>query len=638
MFPVPEAWAPNADAEEKSGKKRGGLTSKLLDIDSLKTLLPIAHDTPAVLLHSSAPIMPFMTMTKPRERIEEEWDQLQRKKSKEDDVLAKAAQEDMESKMKMAKELGMSLEMMNSLDAADEGQDDEAFEAEIVELFKVFDEDGSGDLSPEEVRRAMSGLSDAIPQDEIEAMIKEADADGDGVIDCTEFARMMKARRRVLKLAESMSGRAKADATNVGECPHIDMKSFLALPPLKLPKKAISKKRARRAYRPYNGFKKNASAEELRRELKRARKTKEVLDIKVRKNVEWVQAHCPVTSIRAQLYCKRWGAQKLQNLFQRIEFGRISSALNTWKEFSEWKRNQEHVEKYMKLKGSRRLTSLLKNWKRKRVLAAWNAWFNGIEQGIKMERVAAAIEAQRIIRGWLGKQATIHLKKVYAAIDIERIVRGFLGRCIAKKKVEEKRRDDAARLIQRNYRGWEGKKVAKIIAQQHREFKAALKIQGAWRGYTGRRVYRILSRARKELHAAIDIARVWRGYFHRQIVDAMRQAFAEDTAAEVIQTCWRGFCGRLKGNAFIQNRIRQLAQEEASVKIQNAWRRYLAKTAMERRKLHRAAVRVQTRWRAHQGKLAMHLKKRAKAELEAERERASKRCKRCIAEEKHRKR
>ena len=60
----------------------------------------------------------------------------------------------------------------------------ENFEKETREAFKVFDKDGSGTISTDELRQVMKSLGENLTEDEIEEMVREADSDGNGVIDC----------------------------------------------------------------------------------------------------------------------------------------------------------------------------------------------------------------------------------------------------------------------------------------------------------------------------------------------------------------------------------------------------------------------------------------------------------------------
>lgn len=56
-------------------------------------------------------------------------------------------------------------------------------EEEIREAFRVFDKDGSGSISANDLRHIMTNLGDKLPDEEVDEMIQEADLDGDGQID-----------------------------------------------------------------------------------------------------------------------------------------------------------------------------------------------------------------------------------------------------------------------------------------------------------------------------------------------------------------------------------------------------------------------------------------------------------------------
>ena len=53
-------------------------------------------------------------------------------------------------------------------------------EEERRQAFRIFDRDGNGYISPEELRTVMCNLGEKLTDDEVAAMIKEADMDGDG--------------------------------------------------------------------------------------------------------------------------------------------------------------------------------------------------------------------------------------------------------------------------------------------------------------------------------------------------------------------------------------------------------------------------------------------------------------------------
>jgi calmodulin len=58
------------------------------------------------------------------------------------------------------------------------------FEHEMRMAFEVFDRDGSGTISSEELRLVMKQLGENLTDREIQEMVEEADKDGDGNIDC----------------------------------------------------------------------------------------------------------------------------------------------------------------------------------------------------------------------------------------------------------------------------------------------------------------------------------------------------------------------------------------------------------------------------------------------------------------------
>ena len=58
-------------------------------------------------------------------------------------------------------------------------QDDEI---ELKESFRVFDKNGDGYITANELRQVMLNLGEKLTDDEVDEMIREADADGDGKV------------------------------------------------------------------------------------------------------------------------------------------------------------------------------------------------------------------------------------------------------------------------------------------------------------------------------------------------------------------------------------------------------------------------------------------------------------------------
>lgn len=69
--------------------------------------------------------------------------------------------------------------------------EDEEKKAEAEAVFNAFDEDGSGEISVNELKKALETLGQNPTDKEIQQLIKEADEDGSGEIDKDEFVALV---------------------------------------------------------------------------------------------------------------------------------------------------------------------------------------------------------------------------------------------------------------------------------------------------------------------------------------------------------------------------------------------------------------------------------------------------------------
>jgi calmodulin len=74
-----------------------------------------------------------------------------------------------------------------------QGPESEA-EEEVINAFRVFDNDNDGVISASELRHYMTSLGDKLTDEEVDHMIREADVDGNGYINYEEFVRIMMIR------------------------------------------------------------------------------------------------------------------------------------------------------------------------------------------------------------------------------------------------------------------------------------------------------------------------------------------------------------------------------------------------------------------------------------------------------------
>lgn len=472
----------------------------------------------------------------------------------------------------------------------------------------------------------IENLGIGLDEEEVDKMILEADEDGDGTINYAEFVRMMKAKRTLLTMAKVLS-RSRANSVAGSDAESVNMGASFGrsgLPPLKLDKRESARRHQKQHQRYFSrptpavlmpGQRKRATPARLRRELELSKSIISHLNAQVRDDVAWVQANCPVTNIRAQMFCQKWGLEKMQNVMQRIHHSFLIAALNKWRDFTEFMANKERAEAYLKYKGSRTLVNMFVNWKKKKCMTAWNSWMELVYFARHKEQTAASTNIQRIARGFIARAFVTMLRQLRAVVKIQQIVRGKLARLRVERIIENNRRNAAASYIQNRYRGFAGRKLLKVLLQARRDHLASIQIQRIGRGYLGRRRFERIEKAHHENTAAIEVQRVYRGHRDRKVVAVMHHQRARRRGATSMQKVFRGHVGR-KAARVVRNRWYGAIRVQAwvrgvrgrrkamarrkhlrSIAIQCCWRQALARMKVRAIRQHNAAVRIQLCWR-----------------------------------------
>ncbi|KAG6513334.1 putative calcium-binding protein CML19 [Zingiber officinale] len=65
--------------------------------------------------------------------------------------------------------------------------------ADMERVFRYFDEDGDGKISPSELRSCMRAAGEELSAEEAAAVVESSDSDGDGMLGVEEFVRMVEA-------------------------------------------------------------------------------------------------------------------------------------------------------------------------------------------------------------------------------------------------------------------------------------------------------------------------------------------------------------------------------------------------------------------------------------------------------------
>lgn len=326
-----------------TGKRKNALRLKapevdgstLTDVASLKTKKGRKHRRATHQRSHGRPSVAYRTGEGEGDNTGDEESPLVEVKQKTEAELAIEVDREEERRQKahIAAQLNLTLEEYEALDAAFGGQaqgndhddhDDQEGDGFMTEryyrIFQQFDADGSSAISPDELRELLLAAGEAMDDAELTSVIRQADTDHDGQIDFEEFVALMRARKRLLRVANTMgfgAGPASDDRLQSKKKKKKDAMTppltLAALPPLKnavaihSPNKRSHHHHGR--YHPHSDESASSSdastLSALRRELAVSEYGVQTLDLKVREGLQWVQQHCPVTSLRAQIFCHR---------------------------------------------------------------------------------------------------------------------------------------------------------------------------------------------------------------------------------------------------------------------------------------------------------------------------------------------
>ncbi|KAG2785655.1 hypothetical protein PC129_g8484 [Phytophthora cactorum] len=528
--------------------------------------------------------------------------------------------EEQRQKTLIATHLNLTLEEYERLDAAfgntsqpsHASEDERSMTERYQQEFLEFDVDNSGSISPDELRQLLLASGEDMDDAELASVIQQADTDHDGEINFHEFIALMRARKRLLCVANHMgvtgSGPTSMDSTaspgngfarNAGQ----------VLPPLKL-----AARQAKRHLQPQHRslvaarstpscLRPGAKVDigDLRRELALSEYGIQELNSKVREGLQWVQQHCPVRSLKAQIFCHRWGMEKVHQLFLRLQSQHISRAFRKWNAFLMFERNKIKANMFLKCKGSQKMTAIMNRWRRKVTRRKFVRWKTECIVEARTELHSAAIEIQRVVRGDLARLLRLRMQEEVAVIHIQAFIRGRLARTLASRKRQAKLEHEAACLLQRCYRGYTGKRLARALFKAQRETLAACRIQRAFRNFQRRELLRVIQQSKLENDSAILLQCSIRSYLARRERKRRATCRLQERSAEVLQRYIRGYLARCRV-------LRMREQIRAALTLQCFFRGCHSrrrvhmlrteKQCKERQALERsAAIRIQTRWR-----------------------------------------
>lgn len=325
-------------------------------------------------------------------------------------------------------------------------------------------------------------------------------------------------------------------------------------------------------------------SDSLRKELESALSSVQHLTRLVKDDIVFAQRICPANELRTSLYFKRWGRDKVENIFRRLLFNLQGIAFQKWNQVVAHEKQEEKLQAYLMYKGSKKLDHFLLNWSQRKVRQVWTKWWSDIAHVKAIERLALELDAIRVLqRAWRGyrgrmfaslvKKQKLFAEQTAGAIKIQRMFRGSVTRKFFRLKKLNRHRQHAAAKIQACGRGYLARQLVKQMRLARKRFKAASKIQALYRGRKARRAVAAIRRNRSVTRAALVIQRRYRGRlgrvkFIRRQIERYRGA-----AATKIQRIARGRIARRIMRDLKARAAQRKALENASaIKIQKVYR------------------------------------------------------------------
>lgn len=233
---------------------------------------------------------------------------------------------------------------------------------------------------------------------------------------------------------------------------------------------------------------------------------------------------------------------KIAAAFRHIYLGIIRQSWRTWFTLLRRRRAIETAEVLTRLVGA---AALFSGVLEPLVLRRKQVWMHRWSLLIRAERVleaqAAAVELQRVVRGFLGRAHARTVKMSRAATSIQKITRGRSGRARAARRAKFLRELEAVQVIESKYRVFVWQKNAARFSKLKNIECAATILTATGRGFLyGRRFARRVREARKEQMSALMIQSLWRGVRARLEAEVLLEAKTWKEAAVRIQAVGRG--------------------------------------------------------------------------------------------------
>jgi hypothetical protein len=238
-----------------------------------------------------------------------------------------------------------------------------------------------------------------------------------------------------------------------------------------------------------------ATVESLRSELRVANNGVELLSSLVDDNILWVHQNCNTSKLhhtlsnRSKEKCRKIATDRLFSAMESFQINSLAWVFNRWRQANLISNYMNISCRYAKGKGMNLLLSKLFNTVYVQLQLGWRAFMRNMTKQRRWEMDTAAIELQRVARGFIDRRAFKKIMSVQAAIIIQKVYRIRLARDELKRRRQEYlllKMNQASQALKEFFRGLVLVRKAKEELLHLRYAKAASTIQALTRGVLSR--------------------------------------------------------------------------------------------------------------------------------------------------------
>eukprot|EP00903_Cladosiphon_okamuranus_P017045 g15710.t1 len=254
------------------------------------------------------------------------------------------------------------------------------------------------------------------------------------------------------------------------------------------------------------------------------------------------RAALALASTRAREALLEAGHERMREAVDLMYLGIVRRSWNAWKQLNRQQQSLEAAERVARLVGAAAIGfGVLEPLLRRRTRKWVRRWAGAMRAERVLEVQAAAVELQRVVRGFLGRRRAEKKQHDCAALAVQRVARGHAGRLRGARRARMMKEWRAVRTIEQKYREFVWQRDAVKLLALKKKDRAATKVQAAWRAMVyGRRPVRRLRELRKEEVSALMLQRLWRGVVARGRADVLMEEKRRRGAAVRIQAVARG--------------------------------------------------------------------------------------------------